>query len=437
MNTALAALIRNDLRLFFSDRRAMVITVLVPVAIASFFGMILGGGGGGGRAPSAVKLLVADADNSPVSQGIVANLQKDASLSVQTTTEAEARAAVSRGASPVALILPAGFGRASTAALFAGPNAERPTIPLLYDPSHSAEFQMARGLVMQQVMQVVSRRAFSAQSAPESVDEQLKAIGSDTTIPESEKVALTNLLTSVKQYYGRPATASTGEGGTEGGPYLQMPVNLKDEVVAGKDAARVGTVAHSFAGMAVQGVLFFAIDAAMGMLRDRRLGLWKRLRAAPLSRGTLLGSKILSTGLIALVIIGFVFGVGALLFGIRIDGSLPGFALVCLATSVMVAALGLLIAALGRTEAQSRGYAIPAVLAMSILGGAWFPSFLMPQWVQTLSLAIPTRWAVDGFDAMTWRGFDFSAALMPSFVLLGFAAVFGAIAFARFRWETE
>ncbi len=39
-----------------------------------------------------------------------------------------------------------------------------------------------------------------------------------------------------------------------------------------------------------------------------------------------------------------------------------------------------------------------------MLGGAWFPVFLMPQWVQTVSLAIPARWAVDGFDGMLWRG---------------------------------
>ena len=48
---------------------------------------------------------------------------------------------------------------------------------------------------------------------------------------------------------------------------------------------------------------------------------------------------------------------------------------------------------------------------------------------------MPTRWAVDGFDAMTWHGFGLSAALLPILVLLGFAAVFWLLALARFRWE--
>jgi ABC-2 type transport system permease protein len=36
---------------------------------------------------------------------------------------------------------------------------------------------------------------------------------------------------------------------------------------------------------------------------------------------------------------------------------------------------------------------------------------------------------------MTWRGQPFSAALLPSAVMLGFTLAFGLIAVWRFRWE--
>ena len=62
----------------------------------------------------------------------------------------------------------------------------------------------------------------------------------------------------------------------------------------------------------------------------------------------------------------------------------------------------------------------------------WFPA-----WLQKVTLVVPTRWAVDGLDAMVWRGSGFDAALWPIGVLLAFAAVFGAIAVWRFRWESE
>ena len=44
--TAIRVLIRNDIRLYFSDRRAVIVGVAVPILIAAFFGYIFGGTGG-------------------------------------------------------------------------------------------------------------------------------------------------------------------------------------------------------------------------------------------------------------------------------------------------------------------------------------------------------------------------------------------------------
>jgi ABC-2 type transport system permease protein len=72
-----------------------------------------------------------------------------------------------------------------------------------------------------------------------------------------------------------------------------------------------------------------------------------------------------------------------------------------------------------------------------LLGGAWVPTFVFPRWLQKLTVVIPTRWAMDGLDATTWRGLDFSAAALPIALLTGCALAFGALAVARFRWEAE
>ena len=101
----------------------------------------------------------------------------------------------------------------------------------------------------------------------------------------------------------------------------------------------------------------------------------------------------------------------------------------------MTAAFGLLIAALGKTPDATRGLTILAMLMMVMLGGAWVPTFIFPPWLQTVTLAVPTRWAVDGLDAMTWRGLTFDAALIPMAMLLLYTGIFGALAVVRFRWE--
>ena len=49
---------------------------------------------------------------------------------------------------------------------------------------------------------------------------------------------------------------------------------------------------------------------------------------------------------------------------------------------------------------MARCIAIVATLLIVMLGGAWVPTFIFPEWLQTATLVIPTRWAIDGLDAM-------------------------------------
>jgi ABC-2 type transport system permease protein len=124
-----------------------------------------------------------------------------------------------------------------------------------------------------------------------------------------------------------------------------------------------------------------------------------------------------------------------LFFGIRVNGSWLGLLAIVLASCCMAASFGLMLAAFGRTPAATRGIAIFVVLLLTMLGGGWVPAFVFPKWMQTATLGVPTRWAMDGLDAVIWRGGDLGAALMPVAVLLAFTTVFGLLATLRFPWR--
>src|SRR5262249_26326960 len=103
--------------------------------------------------------------------------------------------------------------------------------------------------------------------------------------------------------------------------------------------------------------------------------------------------------------------------------------------ALMAATFGLLVAALGNTPATARGVTTFAILIMVMLGGAWVPTFIFPAWLQRATLVVPARWAVDGLDAMTWRGIGLGGAVGPIVALLAFAVLFAAVAASRFKWE--
>ncbi|MFD2270307.1 ABC transporter permease [Undibacterium arcticum] len=154
--TALIALIRKDLILFLSNRRALLLSLLMPIMLgAFFFGYLFGGSGAtdGGK----IDVALVQLDDSAASRKIAAGLKSDKALNVLELSLAEAQDKVRKGKLNAAVVLPAGFGDAAkTAFFFSGRN--KPEIALYYDPSQNAVLAMLKGMLTQHVMQKYQRR---------------------------------------------------------------------------------------------------------------------------------------------------------------------------------------------------------------------------------------------------------------------------------------
>jgi ABC-2 type transport system permease protein len=436
------ALVRKDLKLFFNDRKAVAVGLVAPIVLASFFGYLFGGQGGNAET-SKVPVLVIDQDGSDVSRGLITQLGSDKNLDVKPSTLDTARAAVRKGKATAAIVIPKDFGRDAGHALFTGASAtgaSKPQLGVLYDPSHNVELGMVKGILSGAVMQAVSKEMFTGRSGREVVNESLAQVENNSQLPAEDRKALRDLLGGVKELNERQDEQQNREGAsgrTELSGGLTMPYETREEAItSGQDVAYNG-YAHSFGGMAIQFILFMGLDVGIALLMLRQSGLWQRLRAAPLSRTMLLGSRTVSASLMAGFILLVMFGFARVVFGVRILGSFPGFVLVCVAFSLMTAAFGLMIASLGETVEATRGYSIMATLIMVMLGGAWVPTFVFPVWLKKLTVVVPTRWAMDGLDGMTWRGLGFSSAVWPIAILLAFTLLFGVVAVMRFRWSTD
>jgi ABC-2 type transport system permease protein len=431
------AMVRKDLKLFFNDRRAVVVGMLVPIVLASFFGYLFGGQGGNPET-SKVPLLVIDKDGSDISRGLVSQLTGDKNLDVKPSTLDAAREIVRKGKATAAIVIPKDFGRDAGHALFTG--ASKPQLGVLYDPSHNMELGMVKGILSGAVMQAVSKEMFGGRSGRDMVNESLAQVENNPRMPAEDRKALRDLLGGVKEFNERQneqqgLAGASGQGQSSGG--LTMPYETREEAITSGQDVQYNGYAHSFGGMGIQFILFMGLDVGIGLLMLRQTGLWQRLRAAPLSRTMLLGSRAVSASLMSGFILLVLFVFARVVFGVHIRGSFAGFAGVCAAFSLMTAAFGLMVAALGETVEATRGYSIMATLFMVMLGGAWVPTFVFPMWLQKVTVVIPTRWAMDGLDGMTWRGLGFSAAVAPIGVLLLFTLLFGVVAVMRFRWRTE
>ncbi len=461
----LAALVAKDLHVFLVDRYAVVLTILAPIALASFMATIFGGAGP--TEPSPVPIRLVDEDGSATSKAIVAGAMADRFLAAGSSGQAEAVAAVRSGRVIAAAIIPPGFGAAASEAMLG--SSKPPELTFILDPTHQSDLALARGTLTRLIFEAVAADALQTDADADllaTLRDQVAPVDANFHFSEPEEPAQRSEFLALFQGidHNRPGAAPDpdleldraefqqtfpGLSDLLGGPVpapqptspkksgLAAPYITRDLSITadGKNGDRSALAGHAFAGMAVQFVLFSATEWGVGLLRERREGLWKRLRSAPVSRYTLMASKAVGCSILSFAVILIVFGFGAIVFGFGIKGSILGFFLVALGYAGTASTFGLLVASLGRSPQSARAVALLGVLTMTMLGGGWIPSFLFPRWLQQITPAIPTRWAIDGFDGVISRGFTLLEALPSVAALLGFGAAFGVVAVICYRWD--
>jgi len=189
-------------------------------------------------------------------------------------------------------------------------------------------------------------------------------------------------------------------------------------------------------GNAVLFGFFIALTVAMSYASERTTGTWRRVLAAPVPRWKVLVGTLVPYFLIGLVQLGFLFGLGAGLFGMKVAGSVAALIALTVALELCAMGFGLLVASFGGTEKQI-GSTVPVVLlVMGLLGGCMFPRILMPDVMKSIGHAVPHSWALDGYyDVLVRQGTTIADVAPNIGALLAFAAGFAALGLARFRFE--
>jgi ABC-2 type transport system permease protein len=110
---------------------------------------------------------------------------------------------------------------------------------------------------------------------------------------------------------------------------------------------------------------------------------------------------------------------------------------VAAASSLCIAAMGLLIGVLAKSEEQAIAFSLIPMFIFSGLGGAWTPLEYTSTTFQAIGHVTPVAWAMDGFKNITVRLLGFESVLVPSAALLGYALFFFILAAWRFRRVSE
>jgi ABC-2 type transport system permease protein len=218
-----------------------------------------------------------------------------------------------------------------------------------------------------------------------------------------------------------------------------LMVALMKELFAAALAAEgyTGTNGSEFAvpGMAVGFAAFGVAYAGFTFFRDHGWGTWDRLRATAASSVDLMVGKVVPSVTVTIVQLGVLFVLGGPLFGLHVSGSALALAVIIVVLALALCAFGMAVTAMSRTMQQLNAIGSVGGVALAMLGGAWVPVSAMPGWAQAIAPVLPTYWAMEAFQRVILEGGGLADVALPIVILIGFGAVFTAVAAVKFRFE--
>jgi ABC-2 type transport system permease protein len=410
----------KDLQILFKDRSALIQLLLVPLVFIILFSGALGEiGKGRVEEDTRIPLAVVDLDGGQAAQVLLAGI--DAAGGVRTEIfEMEKAQSLSQDRKiDRFLTIPAGFTE--------GLHQDKPVILRLTNhPDADAQQTEAVRLVIDGVardMALESQILLSLQqmgdmlaSSPPEFQQAFSVERTQAQARSQFEKADTQPLVTIRQ----STPASDAEKDSE--EVLNMTL-------------------LAVPGAAVLFVFLTAQATASSIYEEKKFGSFRRLLASPLSKASLLAGKLIPNFITALIQMGIIFLFGTL--GLRVLGlqsvSLGNDPLALLLVVGLIAlcssALGLVIAALARTEAQIGNLSTLLLWILGLLGGSLIPLFILERFLGPLPKIIPHYWAIRALESVMIRGLDLPSVTIEMLALLGFTALFFAIGLWRFEYS--
>jgi ABC-2 type transport system permease protein len=387
-------LTRKDLLQLLRDRNTFLFLLIMPVVFTFLFGYAFGGFGGG---PSDERLPVGlrDEDRSPLSGALhdllassqVIRLQESGSLS-----PAGLQAAVAQGDLAAALIVPPGYGRSVQ-------DGAPLRLVFIGDPDSTAGTSIESELLSNSIrLESAARTALVLEQAA------------------GERAPY--------DYVFEQALAA----------WQDPPISVVEATSA---AVRVevrgnGSLQHTAPGMMLQFAIAGLLVAGQLIVSERKSRTLQRMLTTATGRVHILAGHYLAILVLILGQFVLLLAFGQLILKIDYLNAPAATLLVAVCAALCIAALGLLIGTLARSEEQAIIFSLVPMFVLAGLGGAWVPLEVTGEVFRAIGHLSPVAWAMDGFKNVTVRGLGLEAALLPAAALLGYTVLFFSLAAWRF-----
>jgi len=393
----------------YQERSSLIFGILMPIVFTFVIGIGISGFGPDEERPQTWQVNVVNLDSGNLSTLLIERMSSNALLDVDLVDQMEAETQLEDGDSSATLIIPSEM---SSRLL----DRER----VVLDFRLNADEALSAQVIEQAVLATMNELSSSLDIADASmgIAEQLGLF--DTDGPAQSDYFEAGLSLALSEWEtGAPIAVEAQKETQREETGLQVPLGFQ----------------QTSPGIAVMFAMFFVVSGAGTILLEREQGTLRRLLTTPASKATILGGKLLGVFISATIQFSLLVLVGQLAFDVDWGQSPAALIVMVLAFTYSITALGMLAASLVRTYAQIDAISTVLILPLAGLGGAMWPIEIVPEFMQRISLWVPTGWAMRGFHDIITRGLGLQDILLEAGMLVLFGSVFLAIGLWRFKYE--
>lgn len=399
------AIAYKEARLWLQVPGNWLTILLVPFAFIAILGSVFGGGS------VVFTIYAADEDQGDLGADVIELLDDSPNLELEILdSQAEADRRVGRGERMAAVVVPADFSQAVK-------TEAGGTLWVIIDPARENNAGLVTGLV---------KAALSKMLVDASVEREMSGMIADIQTDDLGEASSFDFDTFIRA--GVKGVVAKQVNQAIDHPLIDLEKQAVSASANPVEATRLGGLVPGYTLM----FLFFLLSHIAGVVvEERSLGSLRRLLVTPASKAVILAGKMLPFFVIAIGQIVFVLLVSSWVFKMSLGNSPLALVVIILATALSAASLGILVAALVKTENQAGGLTILIVLVLAVISGCISDS------IQIIgpNLVTPHYWARQGLLNVLQRGMGLEGVWLPAAILAGMSVVFFVVGARRFRFE--
>ncbi len=391
----------KDVRIRARDRASFIMLLAMPLILILVLGMVFQPLWT--DKPFTINIAVLDEDEGEISNVLIndvfgSNELKDMIKICFVKSEEEIIKSINKGEIAAGVVIEKGFSESIV-------KGENTKINVYGDPEQTIKAGVVKNIVESFTLEVLKRRII--------VETALGFLHSENLIQPSEIQSL----------------ISTWLSEIESKENLVL-VNKETEK---KDTKNPLAMEYYAVGMGVMYLLFATNSGAETIFTEKRIKTFDRIKVTPVSEKEIIGGKLFGIFLVALLQFVIIIIFTSIFYRVSWGESIPGIILMTLSSVLAFSSVSILLASFAKSEEQIGNIGPALSMIFGFLGGAMWPVFTFPKWMNIASKLTPNRWALDGFFNLMYDGGGVISILPYALVLLGMASIFFSIGVFRLK----